>query len=200
MSEFLTIDENSIPEGGDNFGPLPEGPYEATCVAMVKGIGTKYQSDETEHKVRLVFAIQGEDRVEYIRSNWMKVSLWDGEPNPSTLWTLLSAWTNQKTAEKLIEKMGKFDLKFFLGKPITLGIKIRKDGKWNVISDYYAPKKGQAVIGNAEIPAFCVAGDKHVTDGIAYVLAEGATVKEAKQKKDEAPTKTSKKAPAKEPV
>lgn len=181
MSEFLTIDENSIPEGGDNFGPLPEGPYEATCVAMVKGIGTKYQSDETEHKVRLVFAIQGEDRVEYIRSNWMKVSLWDGEPNPSTLWTLLSAWTNQKTAEKLIEKMGKFDLKFFLGKPITLGIKIRKDGKWNVISDYYAPKKGAAVITAPEIPEFCLKGDKRVSESIGYITMEGATVKAAKK-------------------
>ena len=190
MSDFVTIDETTIPEGNGNFGPLPEGPYEATCVAMVKGMGTKYQSEEKEQKVRLVFAVQGEDRVEYLRTNWLKISLWDGEPNPSALWTILSAWTNQKTAEALIKKMGKFDLKYFLGKPITLGIKISKDEKWNVISDFYAPKKGQAVIGNAEIRAFCVAGDKRVAEGIEFVLAEGATVKEAKQKKNEAPTST----------
>lgn len=181
MSDFLTIDENSIPEGGDNFGPLTEGPYEATCVAMVKGIGTKFQSDETEQKVRFVFAVQGEERIEYLRTNWMKISLWDGEPNPSALWVILSAWTNQKTAEKLIEKMGKFDLKFFIGKPITLGVKLSKDEKWNVISDYYAPKKGAAVITAPEIPEFFLKGDKRVSESIGYITMEGATVKAAKK-------------------
>ena len=188
MSDFLMIDENAIPQGGDNskFGPLEEGAYNATCVAMVSGLGTKYQSEEKEQKVRFVFAIDNDGETKFIKTNWMKISLWDGEPNPSALWTILSAWTNQKTAENLIAKMGRFDLYFFLGKPITLGLKISKDEKWNIISDYYAPKKGAATIESPEIPHFCITGDKRVATGITYVIMEGATIKAPKSKDGDA--------------
>ena len=114
MSDFLTIDETLIPEAGEgNREPLAEGAYQATCVAMVTGQGTKYQSTEMEQKVRMIFAVEEEGKTHFLRTNWMKLSLHDGQPQPSALWLLLSAWTNQKSAKALIEKMGKFDIKYF---------------------------------------------------------------------------------------
>lgn len=181
MSDFLTIDETLIPEAGEgNREPLAEGAYQATCVAMVTGQGTKYQSTEMEQKVRMVFAVEEEGKTHFLRTNWMKLSLHDGQPQPSALWLILSAWTNQKSAKALIEKMGKFDLKFFLGKPIQLGVKINE--KYNNIDNFYAPKKGQATITVEEIPEFLVSGDKKVTDNIKFIIIEGAKIKPKKVK------------------
>ena len=186
-TDFLTIDESAIPEGGNNFGPLDEGSYNATCVAMLSGTGTKYKSDEPEKKIRFVFAIEEEDeqgaiQTHFVRSNWMRISLWDGEPNPSALWNLLRAWTKQKSADELIQKMGKFDIKFFIGKPINLVLKHNKDGKHNVISDYITPKKGQVVIGSCEIPEFHVSADKQVQSDIKFIMMDGCTIKPSKKK------------------
>lgn len=192
-TDFLTIDESTIPEGGDSskFGPLEEGSYSATCVAMVKGLGTKYQKVDTEpkipeQKVRFVFAInepneEGAMQTHFVRTNWMKISLCDGGPNPSALWNILRAWTKQKSAEELFAKMGKFDLKFFIGKPINLVLKVTKDEKYNTISDYTAPKKGQSTVEPVEIPAFSVSADKWVTDDIGYILMDGCTIKPKKE-------------------
>lgn len=188
--DFITINASSVPEGGDDskFEPLPEGPYSATCVAMVTGMGAKYRKSEDEpiepeQKVRFVFAIEEDGDVKYVRTNWMKISLWDKEPNPSALWVIVSAWTNQKSIEKLLEKRPSFDLKMFIGKPIVLGLKLSKDEKWNIISDYYAPKKGAPTLEKPEIPEFCIKGDKRVKDGIRYITMDGATIKPKKDTK-----------------
>jgi len=189
MSDFLMIDETLIPEGSNNdFSPLEEGSYSATCVGMISGTGTKHKSTMPESKVRFVFAIDEEDKIHFVRTNWMKVTLWDGEPTPSALWNILRAWTKQKSVDELIKKMGKFDLKFFLGKPINLVLKVTADDKYNVISDYTAPKKGQATISACELPEFYIKADKLVTADIKYVLMDGATIKVSEKDEKATPT------------
>ena len=187
--QFLTIDSSLIPEGGENREPLAEGAYNATCIGIVSGNGTKYQKTETEPKVRMIFAVKEDEEIHFLRTNWMKMSLHDGQPQPSTLWLMLSAWTNQKTAKALCEKMGKFDIKYFLGKPIQVGVKI--NDKYNNISGFFAPKKGQATIDVEEIPEFLISGDKRVPE-VKYVIVDGAKIKPKKVKENTTPVVTKK--------
>lgn len=180
MSDFLTIDETLIPTGGEGKRePLAEGAYNATCVAMVTGIGENFAKTAKEPKVKFVFAIEEDGNTYFLRTEFMRVSLYDGQ-NPSTMWKILSAWTGQKTAKDLIAKMGKFDMKFFLGKPIQIGVKI--NGTHNEISTFFAPKKGQSVLTVEEIPEFFVSGDKFTNENIKFITIEGAKIKPKKVK------------------
>lgn len=196
-NEFLTITNDDLPtSNGEGFKALEDGLYEAACAGIVVKEMQNFDKTGVEDKIIFLFQIKTEDGFRYLQSQPMKKSIHE----KATLWKLLAKWTKQKDAKTLIEKMGtdgKFDIKFFIGKPIQLTVESEEVGEktYNRISGYMAPKKGaEGVIADAGVPEFVKNKAKSVT------LADGLSIKVKEEVVEAAsePKKTSKKAPAKD--
>ena len=156
QNDFLTIGNNDIHTSTGEFTALEEGLYPAVCIGITVKEMQNFDKTGLEDKIQFLFQIVDNGQTHYVRSKPLKKSLHE----KSGLWKLLASWTKQKDAETLISKMGndgKFDIRYFIGKPIQLTIKQKEyNGKeYPEISDYMAPKKGQSTEVKVEaIPAY----------------------------------------------
>lgn len=180
MSEFLTIGLEDINNStGVEFKPLEDGSYNAVCVGIVVTEMMNFDKTAKEDKIIFVYQVQEDGVNYYLKSAPNKKSLHE----KSGLWKILGSWTKQKDATTLISKMGtngKFDIKYFIGKPIQLTVKTKDVGEktYNYISDYMAPKKGQSVVVAPDaIPAYITKDSKSAD------LITGITVKVFEDKK-----------------
>lgn len=175
-NDFLTLGNSDIntSTGESNFTPLEEGLYNAVCIGLTVKEMQNFDKTGIEDKIEFVFQIVEGEQTHYVRSKPCKKSLHE----KAGLWKILASWTKQKDAETLISKMGtdgKFNIRYFLGKPIQLTIKLKEvgDKTYPYISDYMAPKKGQATDVKVDaIPAYIVKDVK------MKELVDGITIKE----------------------
>ena len=120
-------------EGG--FKILAEGQFTGIVTGLTVSLGKKYQSEETEPKVTIVWQVHGKshvddeaneegvDVVQYVKSTPMTISLADR----AILCKMLMAWSKSKTPKEVVEKLrneetGKFDLNQLLGRKGLLTI------------------------------------------------------------------------------
>lgn len=183
----LTQDDIQEPKG-EGFKPLEDSLYEASCAGIIVKEMQNFDKTAMEDKIIFLFQIPTDNgKFRYLLSQPMKKSLHE----KATLWKLLSKWTKQPDAKTLIEKMGtggKFDIKYFIGKPIqlTIGSEAVGDKTYNRIEAFMAPKKGAAgVIDDDSVPTFILDKAK------ATHLAPGLKIRE--KKAQEAPVKPEKK-------
>lgn len=196
-TDFLTLGTNDIntpSNDGTKYEPLEEGLYNAVCVGIVVKEMQNFDKTGVEDKIQFLFQIVSDDKTHYVRSRPLKKSLHE----KAGLWKLLADWTRQKDAETLISKMGtggKFDIRYFIGKPIQLTIKQKEyNGKeYPEVAGYMSPKKGQSTDVIVEgIPAYLVKDVK------SQNLLTGFTIKEAKKDQsttEKAPQPVAEKAP-----
>lgn len=177
MSKFLTLTESDIPLTGEGFAPLEDDVYQAACAGIIVKEMQNYDKTGLEQKIIMVFQIPTDDgKFRYLQSRPMKKSLHE----KSGFWKLLSKWTKQKDPKTLIEKMGtdgKFDIEFFIGKPIQLDVvsEVVGDKTYNRIDAYLSPKKGAAgVVADITVPAFMI------KDAVEYKWADGIAVQATK--------------------
>lgn len=173
-NERITLGQEDIhTKTGEQFETLEEGLYNAVCVGITVKEMQNFDKTGMEDKIEFVFQIVNGATTYYVRSAPCKKSLHEN----AGLWKILASWTKQKDAQTLIDKMGtggKFELSYFIGKPIQLMVKQKKvgDKTYPFISDYVAPKKGQlADIKFDTMPPFIVKNVKF------KMFADGMTVK-----------------------
>jgi hypothetical protein len=181
--DFLTIGNEDISTSGGDFTPLEDGVYEAACAGIVVKELQNFEKTALEKKIILLFQIATEDGFRYLQSKPMKKSLHE----KSNFWKLLQKWTKQKDPETLIKKMGtdgKFDITFFIGKPIQISVESEEvgDKTYNRIDAYISPKKGaKGITADANVPSFMV------KDAFTVKLAAGISVQESKKDATPAP-------------
>lgn len=114
--DFLTV----APDLPSDLPEFEDGLYQIELVGMVVANRNKYQSDEKEPQVKLVWQILGTKKL--ISHKWLKISLYE----KATLAKLLCEWFKSANIETLLAKVkvdGKVQLGNLLGKRATGYIK-----------------------------------------------------------------------------
>ena len=145
--------ELTAEQGSGSSIKLSEGQHFAIVAGLTVADMKKFDSEETEPKVQIIFQAhgdahvdedsdeEGEHIVRYIKSRPYKVSTHE----KSGLMKDLMSWSKSSSPKEVIEKMaenGKFNLKVLLGKVALLTI-THDDKGYETISLIGLPKKSQ---------------------------------------------------------
>jgi hypothetical protein len=165
-TEIDILGQELTVNSGSNSQKLSEGQHFAIVAGLTVSEMKKFDSDEMEPKVQVVFQVHGEAHVDedsdeegeqivrYIKSRPYKISTHE----KSGLMKDLMSWSKSANPAEVIQKLavdGKFNLKTLLGKVALLTITHDKNGYEN-IDLIGLPKKSQKrdLDEDASVPEF----------------------------------------------
>lgn len=159
-----------------------EGLYEGVMVALTIKNFKKYQSEDVEPKLQMVFQFKDGDNIHYVRTQPFK----NINNEKSTMVKLITGWF--KCGQ---DKIAGMNLTKLLGQPAQLVIKHEQKGEktYVILDSIMGAKKGvKTPVTPDEMPAFIT------KDSLSYRLAEGITIKEGTESVEEKSQNASKEA------